>query len=56
MAGEKFFWQTLSIIICLWVLSKLLGLIVMLFILVVCVILAVGITWWQLRKRKKKRS
>ncbi|AUM59687.1 hypothetical protein HOS55_gp085 [Pseudomonas phage PMBT3] len=56
MAAEKFFWRTLSIIISLWVLTKLVSILFAFVAFVVCLALAVGATWWQLRKRKKQRS
>lgn len=54
MDSEKFFWQLLSVVISLWVITKLLGMVIMIIILLVCLVAAVGLTWWQLKKRKKR--
>lgn len=56
MDGWKFFWKTLSIIVSLWVITKLVSILFALVAFIVCLALAVAATWWQLRKRRKKRT
>lgn len=56
MDGWQFFWKTLSIIVSLWVITKLVSILFALVAFIVCLALAVAATWWQLRKRRKKRT